>query len=313
MRESLETVEDRLPRILRRAVDWIPEDGLIGGAVAGAARFNATRMARRFIAGTDVDETLKTIEELRRQGLGFTIDLLGEAILSDAEARLYRQEYLKFIDGLTSRAAHWRANETIDRGPTGIVPPVNISIKLSSLYSQFDPIDPVETSRAVREHLRPVLRLAMQRGAFVNIDMEQHAFKDLTIQIFLEVLSEEEFRNWSDVGIAIQAYLKSCGEDLQTLADRIKRRGTPVWVRLVKGAYWDFEMVIAAQQEWPTPVWERKPQTDANFEQQTRLLVEHHELLRPAIGSHNVRSIAHALALEEQFNLPKNTVELQML
>ncbi|HSZ59328.1 MAG TPA: L-glutamate gamma-semialdehyde dehydrogenase [Tepidisphaeraceae bacterium] len=313
LREYFQTVDDRLPAILRRSVDRIPEDGFVGKAVAQVARFNATRMARRFIAGTDVDQTLETIERLRGQGLGFTIDLLGEAILSDAEAAEYQRQYLTFIDGLTRRAARWPINDVIDRGPSGVVPPVNISVKLSSLYSQFDPIDPEQTSRAVLERLRPILRLAKERGAFVNIDMEQHAFKDLTLGIFLEVLGEDEFRDWRDVGIAIQAYLKSCGEDLEMLLRGIERRGTPVWVRLVKGAYWDFEMVIAAQQDWPTPVWEQKPQTDANFEAQTRFLVEHHQLLRPAIGSHNVRSIAHALALEERLGLPKNTIEFQML
>ncbi|HXE55719.1 MAG TPA: L-glutamate gamma-semialdehyde dehydrogenase [Tepidisphaeraceae bacterium] len=313
LREYFQTVQSRLPAVLRRAVNWIPEDGAVGGLVAKAARFNATRLARRFIAGTDVDETLATIEQLRKQDLGFTIDLLGEAILSEAEAVQYQQQYLQFIEGLTNRAAQWGVHERIDRGPSGVVPPVNVSVKLSSLYSQFDPIDPEGTSRAVRQRLRPILRLAKSRAAFVNIDMEQHAFKDTTIRIFQEVLEEEEFRAWADVGIAIQAYLKSCGEDLQILADFSKRRGTPVWVRLVKGAYWDYELVVAAQQDWPVPVWEHKPETDANFEQQTQFLLEHHDLLRPAIGSHNVRSIAHALALEDQLGLPAGTVEFQML
>ena len=313
LREYFEAVQDRLPPLVRRMVGWIPEDGAVGGIIARAARFNATRLARRFIAGTDVDETLATIEDLRNQDQGFTIDLLGEAILSASEAIHYQQQYLQFIEGLTARTARWPVNELIDRGPTGVIPPVNVSVKLSSLYSQFDPIDPVHTSKAVRERLRPILQLARSRGAFVNIDMEQHAFKDLTIRIFQEVLEEEEFRSWTDVGIAIQGYLKSCGDDLKGLADWAKRRGAPVWVRLVKGAYWDYEMVVAAQQDWPVPVWEHKPETDANFEQQTRFLLEHHDLLRPAIGSHNVRSIAHALALEEELKLPRRTVEFQML
>jgi RHH-type proline utilization regulon transcriptional repressor/proline dehydrogenase/delta 1-pyrroline-5-carboxylate dehydrogenase len=313
LREYLQTIDSRLPPALRRAVGWIPNDGFVGSMIAGAARFNATRLAKRFIAGTTVDETLATIVSLRGQGLGFTIDLLGEAVLSEAEAGQYQREYLHFVDGLTSRAMSWPTNDIIDRGPFGVVPPVNVSVKLSSLYSQFDPIDPVGTSRAVRERLRKILRLARSRGAFVNIDMEQHAFKDLTIQIFQEVFEEEEFRDWPDVGIAIQGYLKSCGDDLASLADWSKRRGTPVWVRLVKGAYWDYETVVAKQQGWPTPVWEMKPETDANFERQTRFLVEHYDLLRPAIASHNVRSLAHALALEEQFKLPPRSVELQLL
>ena len=103
------------------------------------------------------------------------------------------------------------------------------------------------------------------------------------MRIFQEVLEEEEFREWPNVGIAIQGYLKSAGEDLASLAEWIKRRGTPIWFRLVKGAYWDYETVVAEQQGWPSPVWDRKPETDANFERQTRFLVEHHDLLRPAM------------------------------
>lgn len=313
LREYLQTVNDRLPVPLRAAVNWLPNDGVLGGIVAAAARFNATRLARRFIAGTTVGETLETILDLRKQGLGFTIDLLGEAVLSESEALQYQQQYLQFIDGLTIRARDWEPHDVIDRGPNGVVPPVNVSVKLSSLYSQFDPIDPDFTSRAVRERLRPILHLARSRGAFVNVDMEQYAYKDLTILIFQQVMDEADFRDWPDVGIAIQAYTKSCGHDLKNLADWAKRRGTPVWVRLVKGAYWDYETVVAAQQNWPAPVWEQKPETDANFEQQTEFLVDHRDLLRPAIGSHNIRSIAHALALEEQNGAPPGTVEIQTL
>src|SRR5207237_8225434 len=139
----------------------------------------------------------------------------------------------------------WTPIPLIDRGPEGPLPRVNVSVKLSALYSQFDPIDPEGTSRAVRVRLRPILRAARARQVFVNIDMEQYAYKDLTLRIFREVLEEEEFRDWPDVGIAIQAYLCDCATDLEELARWAERRGTPVWVRLVKGAYWDYEAVIA--------------------------------------------------------------------
>ena len=313
LREYFQTVEARVPPVVRRAADWAPEDGFVGRALAGAARWNATRLARRFIAGSNVQETLQAVLDLRRRGLGFTVDLLGEAVLSRAEAEQYQRQYLHFIDALTAQAAQWVPVELIDRWPDGALPRVNVSVKLSSLYSQFDPIDPEGTSRAVRERLRPILRLARGRGAFVNIDMEQYAYKDLTIRIFQEALDEQEFRTWADVGIAIQAYLRGSEEDLKGLADWAGRRGTPVWVRLVKGAYWDYEMIVAAQQNWAPPVWLEKEQTDACFERLTAFLIERHDLLRPAIGSHNVRSIACALALERQHGLPPNTVEVQML
>ena len=88
--------------------------------------------------------------------------------------------------------------------------------------------------------------------------MEQYAFKDTTLRIFREILDEPEYRDWPDVGIAIQAYLTDTEQDLRDLLDWAKARGTPVWVRLVKGAYWDYETVIAAQNDWPVPVWTRE-------------------------------------------------------
>src|SRR5204863_10210531 len=184
----------------------------------------------------------------------------------------------------------------VDRDHAGPIPQVNVSIKLSSLYSQFDPIDPARASSAVRERLRPILRAAQKRWAFVNIDMESHALKDLTIRIFKEVFEEPEFCQWADVGIAIQAYLKSAYQDLVELADWARKRGAPVWVRLVKGAYWDSETVLARQQGWPVPVWEEKWETDACYERASDLLLDNAGSLRPAFASHNARSLAHALA-----------------
>src|SRR5262249_28730431 len=159
-------------------------------------------------------------------------------------------------------------------------PRVNVSVKLSALYSQFDPIDPDGTSRAVRFRLRPLLRAARQRGAFVNFDMEQYSFKDTTLQIFEEVLSEAEFYDWPDVGIAIQPYLRDTDADLERLRRWAARRGTPVWVRLVKGAYWDYETIQAAQNGWPVPVWTRKWQSDAAYERQTHFLFENARWLK---------------------------------
>ncbi len=311
--EYLRQAEAHLPPLARLGVRWLPRDGWAGRLVAGLARRNVRRMARRFIAGSNVEEALQAVAAMRRQNLAFTIDLLGEAVLTEAEARQYQESYFDLIQGLTSEINRWPAIDQIDRDQHGPMPRVNLSLKLSSLYSQFDPIDPKGTGAAVKERLRPILRMARQGGAFVNVDMEQHAYKDLTLQIFEAVLTEPEFRDWPDVGIAIQAYLRSCGDDLARLLAWVQRRGTPVWVRLVKGAYWDYETVIAAQHDWPVPVFTEKPETDANYEAQTRFLMEHHELLRPAIGSHNIRSLAHALALADHLGLPPRSFEFQML
>ncbi len=143
--------------------------------------------------------------------------------------------------------------------------------------------------------------------------MESYKVKDLTLAIFRQILLEDEFRGTPHVGIVIQAYLKDSEADLRTLLDWSRKRGTPVWVRLVKGAYWDYETVLARQLDWPVPVFERKWETDANYERLTRFLLLNHTFLRPALGSHNIRSLAHGLALARHLGLPESGLELQML
>jgi RHH-type proline utilization regulon transcriptional repressor/proline dehydrogenase/delta 1-pyrroline-5-carboxylate dehydrogenase len=313
LREYFEEAGPHVPSWARLGLRWLPRDGLPGRLVAWTARRNAERLARRFIAGATLPEALAAITRLRRQRLAFTVDLLGEATVTEAEAEQYQAFYLDLIDGLSQAVNSWSPIEQIDRDETGPLPRVNVSIKLSALYSQFDPIDPDGTSQAVRARLRPILRAARRHQAFVNVDMEQYAFKDLTLRIFREILEEDEFRDWSNAGIAIQAYLHDTANDLEDLARWAQRRGAPVWVRLIKGAYWDYETVMAAQQDWPVPVFTQKRETDANYERLTRFLLERHALLRPALGSHNVRSLAYALASAQVLKVPARSFELQVL
>jgi RHH-type proline utilization regulon transcriptional repressor/proline dehydrogenase/delta 1-pyrroline-5-carboxylate dehydrogenase len=313
LREYLSLAAPHLPAWLQLGVHWMPARGPAGRLLARAARTNAQRLARRFIAGSNLSEALHAVARLRQRSLAFTVDLLGEAVITEAEAESYQAEYLGLIEGLSVEVNAWPTIDLIDRDDKGPLPRVNVSIKLSSLYSQFDPIDPDGTSRAVRARLRPVLRMARRHAAFVNVDMEQYAYKDLTYQIFREVLSEDEFRDWADVGLAVQAYLPDSDRDLEQLARWAEGRGTPVWVRLVKGAYWDYETIMAAQRGWPVPVYTRKWETDACYERLTEFLLRNHTVLRPALGSHNVRSLAHALATADVLGLSPRCYELQLL
>jgi RHH-type proline utilization regulon transcriptional repressor/proline dehydrogenase/delta 1-pyrroline-5-carboxylate dehydrogenase len=302
---------DEIARHLREYLN-IHLPGL-SSLLAAAARVGAGRMARKFIAAADLDQAVRTIARLRRHHLAFTLDLLGEAVISESEADQYQQKYLRLTELLPARLAGIPEDPQIDRCDAGPIPRANISIKLSSLYSQFDPLDSPGTINAVLRRLRPILRLARKHGVFVNLDMEQFAFKDLTLQAFKSVLLEDEFRDWNDVGIAIQAYLRCALDDLHDLRNWSSLRGTPVWIRLVKGAYWDFETIIAAQNDWPVPVFTEKADTDANFEAAAKFLVQNRRLLRPAIASHNVRSIAAAIADARHFGAKNSEIEFQML
>ena len=226
LREYLGEAGASVPWWIRYGVRMLPANGFGGRMLAKAARWNAEHLARRFIAGTTVEEALASIKKLRDKSLGFTVDLLGEATITEAEADAVQKQYLDLLAGLPPQVNSWKEIPLIDRDHLGPMPRVNVSVKLSALFSQFDPIDPAGTSAVVRRRLRPILTAARQAGAFVNFDMEQYSFKGTTLQIFREILDEPAYRDWPHVGIAIQAYLTDTEQDLRDLLDWAKARGT---------------------------------------------------------------------------------------
>ncbi len=258
---------------------------------------NAGAMARQFIAGATPEDALPTFQRLVDQGAGFTADILGETAVSEKEAEAYAARYLKLLEILAGRFGA----------------AVNVSVKISALYSQIHPADPETAVARLKERLRPLLRRAHELGAFLNFDMESHALKDLTLALFKSLLDEPEFAEYGNLGIVIQAYLRESARDLDAFIDWAKTRPGRFTVRLVKGAYWDHETVVARQRNWPIPVFERKAATDANYERLSARMLENHGALHSAFGSHNVRSVAGAIVAAEERGVAPDRYEFQML
>jgi RHH-type proline utilization regulon transcriptional repressor/proline dehydrogenase/delta 1-pyrroline-5-carboxylate dehydrogenase len=313
LQEYFEEVNDHLPGAVRMVVEHAGPNTVLGRALSMNARTNALRMAQRFIAGSTTEEVLDSVTKLRKRGFAFSLDLLGEAVVSEPEANRYRNSYSELLDNLADDVNGWSEDTQIDHDDRGPIPRLNVSVKLSALYSQFSPVDPIGTAEVVKKRLRTILRRARKNMAYVHVDMEQYAYKDLTLHIFKDILMEDEFRDFADVGIVIQAYLQDAESDLLKLRQWVAERGTPITVRLVKGAYWDYETVIAEQNCWPAPVFKEKWQSDANFEKLSRFLMENYQALRPAFASHNLRSLSHAIAWGRKLDVPKSAYEIQML
>ncbi len=270
-------------------------------------------LAFKYISGETIQQALKTIERLRKEKQAFTLDLLGEAVISESEAQEYFKKYLDLLEQLSSAAKSWSKVPEIDQADNQSLPQVQVSVKLTAFYSQFSAIDPEGSQSKVCEPIRILLRKAEELGAAIHFDMEQYAYKDLTISILKSLLMEEEFRHRTDLGVTIQGYLKKSEKDLQGWIEWAKIRGNPITVRLVKGAYWDQETIKAVQNHWEQPVYNQKAATDLNFESLTQILLENHEYLYAAIGSHNVRSQAKACAIAEKLQIPRRRFELQVL
>jgi RHH-type proline utilization regulon transcriptional repressor/proline dehydrogenase/delta 1-pyrroline-5-carboxylate dehydrogenase len=273
-------------------------------------RWNVSGMARQFIAGKNPHDVMKTLRKRRGQNIGFTVDLLGEAVVSEREATEYAARCLDLLEYLARETQGW--TDPLGKN-SELFPVVNLSVKISALYSQMNPADPADAIAHLAPKLRPILRQARELGAFVNFDMESYAHKNSTLELFKMLFTETEFHHWPHVGVVIQAYLRDAGKDLLELIEWGRARATRFTVRLVKGAYWDYEKIKSTQNGWSIPVYLQKPESDANFELLTRILLENEEIVTSAFGSHNVRSIAHAQALGDQLGIDRSRFEFQLL
>ena len=306
-----ESVE--LPAALKGMLNFAQADSMPGQVAATTVATAVESLAHKYIAGENIKQAIKTIERLRKDKMAFTLDLLGEAVITEAEAQSYLNRYLELMEQLSEEAKKWSTVEAIDIADGEPLPRVQVSVKLTAFYSQFDPLDAKGSQERVSDRIRTLLRRAKELGAAVHFDMEQYAYKDLTLSILKQLLMEEEFRSRTDIGMTLQAYLRDSEQDLRDLLSWVKERGYPLTVRLVKGAYWDQETIKAAQKDWTQPVYNDKAATDANFEKMTQLMLENHEYIYSAIGSHNVRSQALAIAIAETLNIPRRRFEMQVL
>ncbi|MBI5187290.1 MAG: bifunctional proline dehydrogenase/L-glutamate gamma-semialdehyde dehydrogenase [Nitrospinae bacterium] len=301
MKEYFPHPQHRLPLPLRIGEKMITPAMLTPKAAAAAIRYSIKKIALQFISGANIKEAMEVLKRFRDEGVLFTMDLLGEAVANEKEAEQYAQAYIDMLQGLRGGLDEEFGDE------------INVSLKLSSLYSQFDPIHPEETIKGVYGRLKRILLAADEVGGFVNIDTEQFAYRDSSWEIFKRVAGEKEFVNSNRFGIVIQSYLKDSGEFLASVLDWLKENERDITIRLVKGAYWDFEVINARQKGWPVPVFTSKCETDAQFEKLSRTLLLNSEVARTAIASHNVRSIARAAAQAREYQVPEERIEFQVL
>jgi len=312
-RHLAEYFEDvAVPRVLDLGVDVAPKVPFGRAVEARVARRNIMRMARQFIIGQSAAEAVRGLHLLWRSGAAATVDLLGEKTLVAAEADRYAARVSELVDAFAGAAAHWAPDDHLERDDLGPIPRVNVSIKPTALANHYEPLTRRLGLDAAKARIRPLLELARRRGAFVHFDMEHYDVKDITLQLFRELLSEPDFADL-EAGIVVQAYTTDSRDDLADLIAFSAQRPKPLTIRLVKGAYWDTETVHARAAGWPVPVYENKAQTDANFERCVRLLHDHHGQVRAAFGTHNLRSLAYAIAYARSKGIPDTGFEVQML
>ena len=305
--------ETKLPFWIRSGLSVATNLPIAENLTANLVKKNISQMAHTFITGEDAHQAVKGLRQIWDRGLGFTVDLLGEAAVAETETKDYQKRYLDLVENLAKETKPWPENPVLEKMPLGDIPRTNVSVKLSSLYSQIDPLAFRESVDAIKKNLRPVLEVAVKNNVFINIDMEQDSFRELFFSVAEEIFFETPFRDYPNFGLVIQAYLKNSKRDLERLIEYSKHRGVPLTARLVKGAYWDFEVIRAKQLGWEIPVFTSKSATDANYEQCVELLLKSYPHVLAAFGSHNVRSLSYAMAKAEELKLERGVFEIQML
>jgi RHH-type proline utilization regulon transcriptional repressor/proline dehydrogenase/delta 1-pyrroline-5-carboxylate dehydrogenase len=225
----------------------------------------------------------KHLKERKEEGVRQNLNHLGEAILSEAEAKKRLHIYLEDLK-----------NPDIDY----------MSVKISTIYSQISLLAFENTVDVIADRLRQLYRAAMKNDPpkFVNLDMEEYRDLDLTVSAFKKVLDEPEFYSYS-AGIVLQAYLPDSHHFQKDLTEwakkRIKNSGAPIKIRIVKGANLAMEQFEASVKGWPQAPYTAKIDVDANYK---RMLVygcipENARAVRLGIASHNLFDIAFAMLI----------------
>jgi proline dehydrogenase len=294
-------------------------DSRAGRAALGAAAAAGVKhMAHRFIVGETPADAEPVLRGLWKDGVATSVDLLGEATITADEADRYARRCAEALDALDDVYARLPPRPQLEHDLLGPIPRANLSVKVSALTPLLRPDAPELGQRDAAPRLRDLLRRAKARGAHLHIDMESFDSREAVTDLVLDLLAEDEFHDGPSAGLVLQAYLRDSPELAERIVDwaATHPRAHPLVVRLVKGAYWDHEVVEARQHGWGSPVFEVKADSDRNFEALTVRLLEARAAgtrISPAIASHNLRSIAHAIAANRATGGADGDLELQVL
>jgi RHH-type proline utilization regulon transcriptional repressor/proline dehydrogenase/delta 1-pyrroline-5-carboxylate dehydrogenase len=307
--EYLTPVADRLPVFLRWGIYRQPLF-VMDVVKAAIIRWQMNGMAKRFILGETLESAISYLKAIRRRGMPFTLNSLGESVISEEEAIEHLEQYLHWIELMHRSFKNTKEGQPIIPGHGMERSPTHLSIKLTGIYPNLDPIKREKAMPVLIERLSAILAKAKECDCYITVDMEDYALKDLTLEVIEKTFCQKEFADFDKIGVVMQSYLRDTEVDLRAMQKWVKARGAPITVRLVKGAYWDMENKLASSNGWRVPVWAQKRESDQAFERNTRFLFDNADCFVPEFASHNIRSLSHAVAYAELAGVDKTRFEL---
>ena len=245
----------------------------------------------------EAEELGTFLQKRKLAGVKININHIGEEVLGEEDAQDRLEMYIRDLK-----------NPAIEY----------ISVKISTIFSQIQPLAFDHTVEIIKERLSRLYREAIENQfvrqdgtrvqKFVNLDMEAYRDLEITAEAFRRTLDQEEFHHYC-AGMALQAYLPDSYHMLKEITDWARRRvaagGSPIKIRIVKGANMEMEQIESALFDWPLAPFDNKREVDANWKRMVEfgMQPENIRAVRLGIASHNLFDIAYAYLVSREKNV----------
>ncbi|HEY0941855.1 MAG TPA: bifunctional proline dehydrogenase/L-glutamate gamma-semialdehyde dehydrogenase PutA [Steroidobacter sp.] len=263
--------------------------GRIGEPVLRAAFRQAMRiMGHQFVMGRTIDEALDRSVDAENRLFRHSFDMLGEAVLTDPDARRYLTAYHEAIQKI---GAHSSRRSSIEGAPS-------ISVKLSALFPRYEFTQRDRVLKELAPRLHELAAAARGVNIPLTVDAEEVERLELSLELVEHVARSPELADWEGFGLAVQAYQKRALDVIRWLIGLADSTGRRLNVRLVKGAYWDSEVKRAQERGLAGyPVFTRKVSTDVSYIACARELIAAGPLIYPQFATHNAQTVATIIEL----------------
>ncbi|MEN2750833.1 bifunctional proline dehydrogenase/L-glutamate gamma-semialdehyde dehydrogenase PutA [Psychrobacter sp. FBL11] len=257
---------------------------MIRGAMQKAMRI----MGHQFVLGETIEEANKNSQPYRNKGYTYSFDMLGEAAITNKDAEKYFNDYLHAIKAT--------ANVKVKEG----MPKPSVSIKLSALHPRYEATQEAQVLGLLRQRCLLLIEAAREVDVDISIDAEEADRLEISLKLFESLYRDPLTIGWDGLGLVVQGYSKRAIAIFAWLARLAKEVGDRIPLRLVKGAYWDFEIKLAQQKGLSGyPVWTRKEGTDTAYLACARFLLSEHlrGLIWPQFATHNAHTLASVMTM----------------
>lgn len=246
-------------------------------------RFIIQTTSYQFVLSQNMKNALKKSKSLIDKGYSFSYDMLGESARTDEDAKKY---YAQYADSITQCGEFSKKIEN----PKD----VSISIKLSSLHSRYEVAQFEKIKPILYERLLGLCELAAKYDLLLFIDAEEAERLELSLELIDNILAEPSLKDWYGLGLAVQCYQKRGFYTIDVIADLSKKYNKKIYVRLVKGAYWDAEIKLdQINGVSDFSLFTRKEHTDIAYMACAKKMSLYENEIYPCFATHNAFSISY--------------------